>query len=120
MPRHSRAEKEWKRRAVAAGVIAGQRTTMIARDLGCSRRHVRRLAAETETRFLIAETLRPFVAQLVAPISRMLTAIGEGLVATKNDKADHLTRLRAVERSCELLELAEGGKHARRGKRAGR
>jgi hypothetical protein len=46
--------------------------------------------------------------------------VEEALGAMKTDEADHFTRLRAVERYCELLELAQDGKHPRRGKRAGR
>ena len=108
MPRNSRAEKERKRHAVAAAVIAGQRTSITARHLGCSARHVRRLAAERDTFFLIAEVLRPLVPQFVALIPWVLNAIKQGLTAMKTDEADHLTRLNAVIRFCKLLKMAEG------------
>ena len=59
MPEGSRAQKEHKRHAVAIEKLGGQGTKATARDNGCSKRYVRHLAAESETRFLITETLRP-------------------------------------------------------------
>jgi hypothetical protein len=108
MPRNSRSEKERKRLAVAGALIASQRTRITARNLGCSKRHVRRLAAEPETRFLIAEVLRPYQAMLRQLGAKVITVVGEALIAIKTDEVDHLTRLRAVERYCELLEPAQG------------
>ena len=110
MPQCSFFEKERKRRVVAAAVLAGQRTTIIANRIGCSRRHIRQLAAEPATRCLIAEMLQPHVPALRAFIPRAITAIEEVLGATKTDKVDHMTRLRGVERLFELLRLAEGGR----------
>jgi hypothetical protein len=40
--------------------------------------------------------------------AKAITVIQEALCAMKTDEADHLTRLRAVERLFELLELAQG------------
>ena len=105
---HSRIEKERKRRAVACPVLAGERTRITARWLGCSKRHVRRLAAELETPLLITEILRPYHATLNELMPRVITVVREALNAQKTDEADHFTRLRAVERYCELLELAQG------------
>jgi transposase-like protein len=65
MSQGSRAEKERKRRAVAFAVVAGRGTKATARDIGCSKRYVRHLAAEPETRFLITEILRPYHATLL-------------------------------------------------------
>ena len=39
---------------------------------------------------------------------KALAVIEEGMSAMKKDQVDHLTRLRAVERFCELLEMAQG------------
>ena len=120
MPQGSLAEKEYKRRVVAVAKLAGQGTRATARHIGCSESHVRRLAAEPETQFLITQVLRPYHATLDRLATKVITVIEEALSAMKTDEADHLTRLRAVERYCELLELAQGGKHTRRGRRAGR
>jgi hypothetical protein len=108
MPQGSRAEKEYKRRAVVLAKLAGQGTRATARQIGCSERYVRRLAAETETRFLITEILRPYHATLNQLVARVIKVIEDALGAMKTDDADHLTRLRAVERCCELLEMAQG------------
>jgi hypothetical protein len=108
MPQGSRAQKERKRRVVAVAKLAGQRTRATARQLGCSERHVRRLAAEPETRFLITEILRPFRAKLTQLASTAIKVVKEAFSAMKTDEADHFTRLRAVERYCDLLKMAQG------------
>ena len=108
MPQGSRAEKEHKRHAVAVAKLVDQGTRATARRIGCSERHVRRLAAEPETRFLITEALRPHHAALTQLAARAITVIEEAMSAMKTDEADHRTRLRAVERYCELAELCTG------------
>jgi hypothetical protein len=66
------------------------------------------MAAEPETQFLITEILRPFRAKLTQLISTAITVVEEAMSAMKNDEPDHFTRLRAVERYCELLAPAPG------------
>jgi hypothetical protein len=108
MPRNNIAEKERKRRAVAEATLAGTGTKNTARTVGCSERHVRRLAAEPETQFLITEALRPYTAKLNKLAAKAITAVEEALIAMKTDEADHVSRLRAVERYGDVLELAQG------------
>jgi len=108
MPQGSRAQKEQKRRVVAVAKVARQGTKATARQLGCSERHVRRLAAEPETQFLITEILRPFRAKLTQLAATAIKVVKEAFSAMKTDKADHFTRLRAVERYCDLLKMAQG------------
>src|ERR1035441_9167628 len=108
MSQGSRAEKEQKRHAVAFARLAGQGTRDNARPIGCSERYVRRLAAEPETQFLITEALRPHIAKLLQFMPKALAVIEEGMSAMKKDQVDHLTRLRALERFCKLLEMAQG------------
>jgi hypothetical protein len=67
------------------------------------------VAAEPKTRFLITEMLRPYRATLNELMPRVITVVMEALTAMKSDEADHLAR----------LELAQGGKHTRRGRRGG-
>ena len=114
MSQGSRAEKEQKRHAVAFARLAGQGTRATARQIGCSERYVRRLAEEPETQFLITETLRPHIAKLLQLMPKALAVIEEAMSAMKKEGPDHLTmpdyltRLRAVERFCKLLEMAQG------------
>ena len=114
MSQGSRAEKEQKRHAVAFARLAGQGTRATARQIGCSERYVRRLAEEPETQFLITEALRPHIAKLLQLMPKALAVIEEAMSAMKKEGPDHLTmpdyltRLRAVERFCKLLEMAQG------------
>jgi hypothetical protein len=108
MAGHSKAEKEQKRRTVAASVLAGNGTRITARKAGCSERYVRRLAAEPETQFIITESLRPHRAKLQRLATKVIAAIDEALSAKKTDEADHVSRLRAVERYGAVMELAQG------------
>jgi hypothetical protein len=108
MPRKANPEKEKKRRTVAKGVVAGKSTKTIARKAKCSARHVERLAKEPETQFLITEALRPQQTRLAKLATKVITAVDKALTAMKTDKVDHTSRLRAVERYGELLELAQG------------
>jgi hypothetical protein len=100
--------KERKRRAVAFGALAGHGTQITASQAGCSERHARRLAAEPETQFIVTEAMRPYHAKLHRLIGKVITAIEEALSANKTDAADHISRLRAVERYREVAELAQG------------
>jgi hypothetical protein len=52
--------------------------------------------------------LRPYHATLNELVPRVITVVMEALTTMKTDEADHIIRLRAVERSCELLEMAQG------------
>ncbi len=89
-------------------MIAGQRTKITPRNLGCSKRHVWRLGVEPATRLLVSEIFRPYSRRLMEMTPQVNAVVGDALRAMANDKADHLTRLRAVERYCELLEVVEG------------
>ena len=108
MPTGTRAGKESKRRTVARGVIAGQDTAKIAKAAGCKARYVQRLANDPETQFLIVEALAPHRAKLAKMATTAVNAVSKAMVAMKTDKKDHFTRLRAVERFQDLLELAQG------------
>lgn len=108
MPRASKGSKEAKRRTVVRGVVAGKRTPTIAKEAGCSERHVERLAAEPGTQFLIAEALRPYTDDLCELVGNAIKVVKSAMVAKKKDTADHIVRLRAVERYGELLEYAQG------------
>jgi len=110
--KNCRAEKERKRQAVVAAKVIGVRTKRAARQIGCSERYVRQLAAEPETRFLIVEVLRPLRPQLIALAPAAIGAIEEALDADKTDEADHANRLRAVDRYFEILEMAQGNVQA--------
>lgn len=102
------AEKTRKRKVVAAGIVAGKKSKVIGRELGCTDRTVRRIAAEKETQFLITRAIAPYTPELEALLPRVMDALGDALVAEKTDSADHFTRLRAIERHGELMELAQG------------
>jgi transposase len=108
MPQKSKPEKDLKRRKVAAGVIKGKSTQEIAKDAECSKRHARRLASEPETQFIIREALRPWRVKLATLAGVAIEAIAQALIARKDDKADHTSRLRAIERFQELMEMSQG------------
>jgi hypothetical protein len=110
VPTGTRAGKERKRRTVAVGVIAGQDTAEIAAAAGCQPRYVQRLANDPETQFLITEALAPHREKLQRMAARAVYSVNMALLAKRTDKADHMARLRAVERYGELLGLAQGGK----------
>jgi hypothetical protein len=63
----SHAAKEKRRRTVARGILGGQRTKDIARSAGTTPRTGQRLAAEPETRRLIADLLKPHWKRLETP-----------------------------------------------------
>jgi hypothetical protein len=106
--RKPKAEKERKRRTVATGIVAGETTAAIAKKAGCSARNVQRLAAEPATQFIITEALRPHRAKLEKLAQRAILAIERALIAHKTDTADHVVRMRAVERYGDLLTMAQG------------
>jgi hypothetical protein len=56
----TQSEKERKRQLVAGGRIQGKAPAAIAREAGCSIRHVRRLSVEPETQLLIRDLLAPY------------------------------------------------------------
>lgn len=108
MAKATKGQKEAKRRTVAKGVLAGKPRKTIAREAGCSPRHVERLAREPETQFLITEALRPHRERLNKLAEKAIAAISVALGAKTSDKQNHFIRLRAVERWGDLLEMAQG------------
>jgi hypothetical protein len=112
MPSGTKAGKEAKRRTVARGLVAGKGSDEIAAEAKCCRRHVQTLAAEAETQFLITEMMRPHRARLAELAKNAITAVGRALIAKNGTHADHTTRLRAVGRYRQLLEMAQGTKVA--------
>lgn len=110
MPTGSKSEKEAKRRIVAKGVVAGKKVRAIAAEAGCNTRHVQRLRDEPATQFLITDLMKPHRAKLAKLVDKSITAVGLALVAKTTDKHDHMARLRAVGRTKQLLEMAEGTK----------
>jgi hypothetical protein len=108
MPRTTKTEQAKKRRVVAAGTLAGAPAAKIAKVAACSERHVRRIAKEPETRFLIAQALEPFHDKLRGLAKKAVAAVERGMTAQKKTKADYFTQLRAVERFGDLVEMAAG------------
>jgi hypothetical protein len=92
--------------------VGGRRIKDIARSAGTTPRTVQRLAAEPETRRLIADLLKPYWKRLEKSVAVALNAIDAALRAKRTDKADHQVRLRATERLSEYLELAQSGHRA--------
>jgi len=90
------------------GLVAGKRTKTIAKEAGCSKRHVERLAAEPETQFLITEAMRPHRKKLEKLATKAIAAVEKALGAKKKSDVDHFIRLRAVERFGDLAEMAQG------------
>lgn len=112
MPKASRGAKEQKRRVVARGVVAGKSTRAIAAEAGCNPRHVRHLAAEPETEFLIREIMRPYYDRLAKMAKSALIAVDGALKAEigrgRFKRPDHEIRLRAIGRFRTLAEMAQG------------
>jgi hypothetical protein len=109
--------KEQKRREVVAGVIAGKDKRTIAKDAGTSLRHVQRLVAEPATQLLVTSLFAPHHRKLRNMATRAIEVVQQGLKATsyvrvgKDEyrvRVDTLGRLRAVERFCDLIALAQG------------
>lgn len=119
MARGSEAEKEKKRRAVAKGVVEGKPLSKIAREAGCHKRYAQKLSKEPETRFLIAAMLVPHREKLAKLGLKAILVVNRALGAQRTDKADHIVRLRAVERYRDLLELAQGTKDPEADERLG-
>jgi hypothetical protein len=90
----------------SSGGLLGNDSPTIERLADCSIGH-----RESSKRRATAAARKP--EQLA---TKAITAIEEATSAMKTDEADHLTRLHAVKRYIELLELAESGKCARRGR----
>jgi hypothetical protein len=108
MATSTRTAKERKRRTVAAGLVQGQPMEVVALEAGCGKRHAQRLAAEPETRFLIADLMRPHHERLRMLIPKMLRAIERGLVAQKTTRSDLPVQLIAARRAKDFLLLAQG------------
>lgn len=96
------------RHVVAAGVVTGRKTGAIARDLGVTRRTVQRIAADDQTLLIVTDVLRPLKRKLEKLATRAAYVVEKAMLAHHTDKADHVTRLKAVERYGELLSLAQG------------
>jgi hypothetical protein len=90
--------------------VVGKPTNAIAREAGCTPRHAQRLASEPETQFLITEALRPHRKRLERMAAHAIRVVDSGLRANKKTPIDHFTRLRAVERYADLMQLAQGKK----------
>jgi len=104
----TQSEKERKRRIVAGGRIQGKAQAAIAREAGCSIRHVQRLSAEPETQLLIRDLLAPYRARLQQLVPKAIRAVERGLVAQKVTRSNHAVQLHAVRRAKDLLVLAQG------------
>jgi len=108
MPTGSNAQKEHKRYLVATGLLAGKSQAVIAGEAGCQPRHVRRLAREPATHFLIRELLRPYGRQLARCTALAVSAIFRALQARKQTTEDHGAQLAGVGRLAKLLKMAQG------------
>ena len=115
--KRTKASKEHKRRQVAVGLIAGKDTKKIAKETGSSLRNVQRLASEPQTQLLVTALFSRHHRALRSMTERAIRVVNEGLRSTtyvKVDKdrykvrVDTFGRLRAVERFCDLAELAQG------------
>lgn len=94
MARGNSVTKKTKRQLVAAGKIAGKSSEQIATEAGCSERHVKRLAAEPETKIVVRDLLSKHQAKLKRLVEKSLTSIERSLDATPNStKHDHRTQL---------------------------
>ena len=110
MPTNPKSEKDRKRRTVAKGVLEGKKPAAIAREIGCTERHARRLQAEPATQMLITELMRPYRVRLSRLVPKAIRAVERGLVAQKTTKSDAGAQLLAVRRAKDLLVLAQGEK----------
>lgn len=106
--RGSTAAKQRKAEIVARGIVAGKNYSTIAREAGCSPRHVQKLASEQSTKIIISELLAPHRAQLARMIAPALAAIGRAMKAKKTSKEDHYAQLNGVDRLGRYLEMAQG------------
>ena len=104
----TQSEKERKRRIVVVGRIQGKAQAAIAREAGCSIRHVQRLSAEPETQLLIRDLLAPYRARLQQLVPKAIRAVECGLVAQKVTRSNHAVQLHAVRRAKDSLVLAQG------------
>lgn len=104
----TKPNKERKRRAVVAGVLAGKSLADIAEEAGCGKRHAQRLRAEPETQLLITDLMRPYHAALERLVPRVIRAINRGLTAQKTTRSDLPVQLLAVRRAKDVLLLAQG------------
>jgi len=106
-----------RRRAIAAGVVAGKAIAQVARETGVSRQWASREAQQPETQVELATFLADHHAALRALVAQAVSVIGEGLAATKvvatkeggalDLGADHYARLQAVKRLIELVTAGQ-------------
>ena len=90
-------------------MIAGQRTKITALGISDARSGTSgAVGVEPATRLLVSEIFPTVQPKAHGDAPQVNAVVGDALRAMANDKADHLTRLRAVERYCELLEVVEG------------
>lgn len=104
----SKFEHERKRLVVAGGRLLGNRTAAIAKQVGCSERHVRTILAEEATQILISNLLGPYREDLRRLIPKVIRALYRGLQAQKTTRSDMAAQMRAVGRGLDLLRLAQG------------
>jgi hypothetical protein len=109
LKRSGKPEQESRRRRVAAAVVAGKQTKVIAQAEGLTRRRVQRIAAQPATRLLIAELMQPHHQKLRELAAEAVKAVERGLKAkTSGGRHEHEIQLRAVGRFGDLAHLAQG------------
>src|ERR1043165_2348703 len=104
----TKANAAGRKRTVAAGKLAGRPASETAKAAGITLRSVRRLQNDPEVKFIITEALKPQQERLRHLGALVVGAIEGALHATKEDEADHVARLRAVERYADVIALAQG------------
>ena len=100
--------KDIKRKIIARGLVRGRTDASIAKEAGCSTRHVRRIMQETQTKLLITELMAPHRRALAKCIPDAITAISRSLHAKKQTTIDHYAQLQGAAKLQDYLELAQG------------
>ena len=111
------AKRKRRRQKVAAGLLAGQTVTELAKEEGVTRSHLSREANQPETRLLMAELLDVHKEQLVRLVGMSLDVIESAFDADKTAAtkeglsvdlgADHFARLTAAKRLVEMITAAK-------------
>jgi DNA-binding MarR family transcriptional regulator len=97
-----------RRKRIAKGVVAGRAVKDIAAEMGLSRETVSRTLNHPETQNYLSRLLSKSDDRLEKLVDKSLTAIDLGLMADKDDKADHASRMRAVAETARILALRAG------------
>jgi hypothetical protein len=106
--RRSKGIKAAKAEIVAAGIVAGKTNGQIAKEAGCSTRHVQRLAGEAETKLIITHLMAPYRRELAKLVPKTIAAVSRALDAKKSSKQDHYAQMQGVAKAQELLGMAQG------------